>query len=151
MANPYRGEAAITIGGKERTLKFDHNALADLEDLLGGRSVLKIIRNGEVGSSFLRTAIAVGLRHESLVKPTLVGKWLSESPERYSQHASAVLKAITLAIKGPGFERAADQLDVDEEDDEQEAPAPQEVDDDDGPPQAAGAGVGAPASANQPA
>jgi hypothetical protein len=60
MANVQRGEAKITLD-KERVIKFDLNALADVEDALG----YSLAEIGEkVSIKTMRTLLTAGLRHE---------------------------------------------------------------------------------------
>ena len=37
------GSTYITIGGKERKLRYDINAAADMEELMGGKSLLYVM------------------------------------------------------------------------------------------------------------
>lgn len=54
----------ITLGGKERRLRYDINAAAEMEELLGGRSLLFILGNpASAGFSVLRTLLWGGLKH----------------------------------------------------------------------------------------
>jgi hypothetical protein len=156
MANEWCGEADITIGGKVRRLSFDHNAIADLEDVLGGRSVIGLMRKGEADSiSFIRAAISVGLRKQVRVTPLQAGRWLSQDPGCTNACVASVIKAIGLAVHGPKFAKSAAALDdaLDEEEAESSAEgegddAEQEDDDADRPPREAG--TGSPASDTLP-
>jgi hypothetical protein len=54
----------ITLGGKERRLKYDINAAAEIEELLGGRSLLFILGNpASAGFSVIRTLLWGGMKH----------------------------------------------------------------------------------------
>ena len=54
----------ITLGGKERRLKYDINAAAEMEELLCGRSLLFILGNpASAGFSVMRTLLWGGLKH----------------------------------------------------------------------------------------
>ncbi|HEF5065822.1 hypothetical protein [Bacillus paramobilis] len=60
MANTQRGQATLTLD-KERTLLFDLNALADVEDKLG----MSMTEIGEKMSiKVMRTLLTAGLSHE---------------------------------------------------------------------------------------
>ena len=60
MANVQRGEHTITLD-KKRTLKFDLNALVDVEDRLG----YSLSEMGDkVSIKAMRTLLTAGLRHE---------------------------------------------------------------------------------------
>lgn len=77
MANPHRGTVAIEVGGKDRTLKFDLNALAEVEDRLklgGINDVIPLLERISIRA--VRCLLWAGLAHED---PTLtekdVGSW----------------------------------------------------------------------------
>lgn len=77
MANPHRGGVAIEVGGKDRTLKFDLNALAEVEDRLklsGINDVIPLLERISIRT--VRCLLWAGLFHED---PTLtekdVGSW----------------------------------------------------------------------------
>ncbi len=54
----------ITIGGKERKLRYDINAAADMEELMGGKSLLYVMSNPmAAGFSALRILLWGGLKH----------------------------------------------------------------------------------------
>ena len=147
MANTWRGEATIHLDGKDRTLAFTQNDIADLEDALGGRSVIGILRKGEADSiSFLRAAIAVGLRREVKLTPVQVGRLLGCEPGKTSVFVTAVVKALVLSLQGPEVQQRFDEV---EDDDASADGDEQEADDGDHPP-LAGVGTGSPASAPQP-
>ena len=130
-----RGEATITLGGKERTLRFGRAEIADLEEALGGRSITRLLSDG-VGVSFVRAAIVIGIRHQTLATTKLVCKWLDESVDAYEAASRGVVKAIGFALRGPAFANAAAKLDgvtAEEDDGEDEQPVPEKEDEDDGP------------------
>ncbi|MDE1381169.1 MULTISPECIES: hypothetical protein [Bacillus subtilis group] len=60
MANTERGEAKITLD-KERTIKFDLNALIEVEDKLG-HSLTELGDNMSIKA--MRTLLTEGLKHE---------------------------------------------------------------------------------------
>ncbi|CQR74965.1 hypothetical protein SOV_34640 [Sporomusa ovata DSM 2662] len=47
------GPVYLTIGGKERKLRYDINAAADMEELMGGKSLLYVLKQPD-GRRFLR-------------------------------------------------------------------------------------------------
>lgn len=58
------GPVSITLGGKERFLKYDINAAAEMEELLGGRSLMFIMANPAVaGFAAIRVLLWGGLKH----------------------------------------------------------------------------------------
>ena len=58
------GPVFITIGGKERKLRYDINAAADMEELMGGKSLLYVMSNPmAAGFSAIRVLLWGGLKH----------------------------------------------------------------------------------------
>ena len=49
MANPWRGEVALQIGGQQRTLKLTLGALAELEQALETGSLVELVERFEGG------------------------------------------------------------------------------------------------------
>lgn len=77
MANPHRGIVDIEIGGKQRQLRLDMNALAEAEAQLGLGGILEVIPMLEkVSLRAIRVLLWAGLRHEEKAL-TLeeVGSW----------------------------------------------------------------------------
>ena len=60
MANPARGEVAIEIGGKERTLRYDLNAVAEMEGHLGA-PIMKVFSGDNIGLREVRALLYFGL------------------------------------------------------------------------------------------
>lgn len=58
------GPVMINIGGKERRLRYDINAAAEMEELLGGRSLMWIMGNiAFAGIAAHRVLLWGGLKH----------------------------------------------------------------------------------------
>ena len=58
------GPVYLTIGGKERKLRYDINAAADMEELMGGKSLLYVLSNPmAAGFSAIRILLWGGLKH----------------------------------------------------------------------------------------
>ena len=58
------GTVFITMGGKERRLRYDINAAADMEELMGGKSLLYVLSNPmAAGFSAIRILLWGGLKH----------------------------------------------------------------------------------------
>lgn len=58
------GPVYITLGGKERKLRYDINAAADMEELMGGKSLLYVLGNPmSAGFSAIRVLLWGGLKH----------------------------------------------------------------------------------------
>lgn len=62
MANKQRGEGKLMLGEVERTLRYDLNALAELEDALG--VPLSELGNIEMKIKNVRSILWAGLLHE---------------------------------------------------------------------------------------
>lgn len=65
MANAYRGEVALRIGGRERVLRLTLGALCELEETCEGGSVVALVERFETGRVLARdllALIAAGLR-----------------------------------------------------------------------------------------
>jgi len=83
--------ATMNIGGKERTLRFDFNSLARLEELTG-KSAFDSNTFLNIRASDMRAIVWAGLLHES---PDLlledVGSWLN--PGNVKKISEAIAKA----------------------------------------------------------
>ena len=65
MANPYAGEAALTLDGQQRVLKLTLGALAELETHLQADSLPALVERFEAGAFKARDVLALlcaGLR-----------------------------------------------------------------------------------------
>lgn len=65
MANPMRGEVAITLDGQPHVARLTLGALAELEEALGSQSLLDLVGRFEQGGFTTRDVLAVllaGLR-----------------------------------------------------------------------------------------
>lgn len=59
MANPYRGEVALTVDGTARTLRLTLGALAELEADLGSESLLALVERFEAGGFSARDVVSL--------------------------------------------------------------------------------------------
>ena len=134
MANEWRGEVALNIGGKDRVLRISQNDVADLEDELGG-SIIAIMRRGDVGVRFVRAVIAQGLKEQVTLSAKQAGVWMGREPEKFNAFLTAAIKVVGLALRGPGYAEEAAKLDDLEDADESDQP-PKEESEDANPPQA---------------
>ena len=58
------GPVFITFGGKERRLRYDINAAAEMEELMGGKSLLYVLGSPmAAGFSAIRVLLWGGLKH----------------------------------------------------------------------------------------
>ena len=65
MANPHRGEVALSLDGTEHTMRLSLNALVELEQVLGEQSLLALVERFEenrFSAADLITLLAAGLR-----------------------------------------------------------------------------------------
>lgn len=90
MANPYKGKKEIMLGGKMHVLKYDLNALVEVQDKLdlnGLNEVLETLQNMDF--KIMRIILWAGLLHEYLdddgnwiggkeLTMMQVGKWIGE-------------------------------------------------------------------------
>jgi len=60
MANKHRGYVPIEIGGETYQLRYDFNALAQLDQRLG-QSFFKVLSEGNIGFHVIREALIAGL------------------------------------------------------------------------------------------
>jgi len=60
MANRHRGYVPIEIGGETYQLRYDFNALAQLDQRLG-QSFFKVLSEGNIGFHVIREALVAGL------------------------------------------------------------------------------------------
>lgn len=109
MANSRKGEIEIFLGDANRIIKFDYNAICDLEDFFK-RPAHKIFdsKDGTVGMSTIRGSLYVGLqKYHKGVTVEEVGDWLQEVivEGRYTEVATAVGQAFALALTGPEFQQ----------------------------------------------
>ncbi|MCY8256449.1 hypothetical protein MOC12_21055 [Bacillus spizizenii] len=87
MANVERGEAKIMLD-KERTIKFDLNALIEVEDKLG-HSLTELGENMSIKA--MRTLLTEGLKHEDPeVTEQMVGSHITMANMKEVQEALGV-------------------------------------------------------------
>jgi hypothetical protein len=99
MANGKRGEVSIVIGDASRVLKLDFNAIAELEEMHGGRPVHELFNPHFFGIGVLRNGIYCALRAGDprgtrTLTPQKVGEWLAEDPDRIEEIARKLVEAM---------------------------------------------------------
>ena len=100
MANPYKGAVDIRIGGENRQMKFDMNALCNLEDVLK-KPVSEIFDSGNLGLSAVRAGIYCGLlTYNKRVTLEQVGTWMSDDMDQFDTYVAALGEALTHAVGG---------------------------------------------------
>lgn len=92
MVNKQRGYVTIEIGGQEYVLRYDFNALAQLEERLG-QSIVEVLGKGNIGFRFVREALIVGLRNP------VNGRSAAEAanklePSKFSYYFSRIVDAL---------------------------------------------------------
>lgn len=88
------GPVYITIGGKERKLRYDINAAADMEELMGGKSLLYVLGNPmAAGFSAIRVLLWGGLKHAEK------GLTLQRAGMMMQEYMEAGGRLETLAVK----------------------------------------------------
>ncbi len=100
MANPKRGEAPIRLGGKNLKLRYNFNALAELENITG--IAVTELQNKGVGVRFIRDAISCGLRSQPghrKMTPEVVGDLMD--PDDIDHYAVAVTGALNSFFGSP--------------------------------------------------
>lgn len=137
MANEWRAEVPIKIGGKDRVLRISQNDVADLEDTLGV-SIITTMRDGNIGVKFVRAVIAQGLKEQVTRTPKQIGQWMGQEPDKFDYFLNMTIKAVSLALRGPSSAKRLDEVfpnDAGEDEEDEETP-PKEDDDANPPPQA---------------
>jgi len=105
MANPYRGEVRLTVGGQELDMRLSLGALVELEEALGADSLLGLVERFESGAFSARdllTLLAAGLKgagwHGTLAD--LRAAEIEGGPVAAAQ-AAARLLAVSFALPDP--------------------------------------------------
>ncbi len=97
--NPRRGEIEINIGGEDRVLRLDFNAICSIETALGKPIGQIFNETGGVSMTALRQALFEALRSsDRRLNVESVGRWIDESPERLSEWAGALANALAAAL-----------------------------------------------------
>lgn len=114
----------LELGGKERTLKFDLNAFAELEERFGSvEEAMRALQQG--GMKAIRTILWVGLIHEEVIldektgepigyniTPYQVGGWIA--PRQLPQVSDKLTEAMQLGMpdieSNPELKAKAEQI-----------------------------------------
>jgi len=106
MANKHRGEVELTIGGESKRLRFDMQALAELEEALGLESIAELGKRLDNPSIKLARAVLwAGLLH---TEPELTLKAVGEPEGSFVQWWPKIVAAVLLALFGSGTAPEAD-------------------------------------------
>lgn len=101
MANKHRGYIDIELD-KPRRLKFDMNALAELEDVIG--KPVSQLNQDTVGIKELRAMVWAGLLHEE-PKLTIKGAGDLIQLDRIKEITKKVTEALTIAFSSQSEEK----------------------------------------------
>ena len=109
MANPYRGEVALSVEGEARVMRLTLGALAELEMRLNSESLLELIGRFEQGTFRVQDLICLitaGLNGGGwrISEAELLEKQIDGGPLAAAEAAARLLK---LTFSLPGEDRAA--------------------------------------------
>ena len=128
MANTHKGESVVTIGGHEKKLRFDYNAIADLEDLRDRSltALLEDLGEGNMRFGFIRDALYCGMLWSNRGKKGFtkhsIGKLMVA--DEMQGYAVALSRALMAAM---GVDDAAVEKAINEAGADGEAPDPTET------------------------
>lgn len=110
MANQQRGEVLLFLGGANRTLKLDFNAIASLEKMHDGTPVHLLLDEEKLGMAVLRDGLFCALRSGDprgtrTLTPEKVGDWLTEEVERFDEILAAFTAAMSASMPAPKEEK----------------------------------------------
>lgn len=104
-----KGSTDIFIGGKNRQMKFDFNALIGLEEITG-KPITDIFSEEELKLGTVRAAIFCGLRtFDKRLSIEQVGDWLFEEKEEFENYATLLVQALADSMQGMGPIKAEDE------------------------------------------
>lgn len=104
MANPFRGEVALSVDGEPRVMRLTLGALAELESRLESESLMEMIARFETGGfrvADLISLIAAGLNGGGwrISETELVERRIDGGPLAAAQAAAQLLK-VTFTLPG---------------------------------------------------
>jgi hypothetical protein len=93
-----RPTVAVTIDGKEHILKFDYNAVADMEDKYG-KGFFGLLREENMGFSIMRSLYWAGLKWKNKgltleAVGTMLGKELTDNGADWGELMKPLFKAL---------------------------------------------------------
>ena len=114
------GPVYITLSGKERKLRYDINAAAEMEELMGGKSLLYVMSNPmAAGFAAIRILLWGGLKHAekglTLQRVGLMMQEYMEAGGSFGELAGKIGDAIK-ASKIMGESQADEETDAKETD-----------------------------------
>ncbi|MFQ5622349.1 MAG: gene transfer agent family protein [Paracoccaceae bacterium] len=104
MANPYRGEVALSVDGELHVMRLTLGALAELEERLQSGSILELVERFETGAFRATDLIALihaGLRGGGwdIGEAELLARRIDGGPVAAAQAAARLLK-VTFTVPG---------------------------------------------------
>lgn|GEM_PF-1442663 len=97
----------LEIGGKERLLRFDFNAVCDVEERTG-KGIGAIFSESQVGFNTVRLLLWAGLKWKIPgLQPQQVGQWLQQEAEHGKQPMDYI-QPIMVALKKAKILREAE-------------------------------------------
>ncbi|MHA3914573.1 gene transfer agent family protein [Halovulum sp. GXIMD14793] len=97
MANPYRGEVALTFNGERRVMRLSLGALAALEDELESGSLVGLVERFEAGSFSTRDLVALIAAGLGVEKLDVLDGEIAGGPLEAARAAAQLLK-VTFAV-----------------------------------------------------
>jgi hypothetical protein len=111
----------VELNGKTRLLKYDFNAVADIEEYFG-RGIGAIFSETQVGLNTIRVFYWGGLKwKEKGVTPQVVGNWLGAKLQE-GENMETLMRPIFKALKLSGIMGSELGDDEEEENDYEEQP-----------------------------
>lgn len=93
-----RSFVEVELGGKTRILKYDYNAVCEIEERTG-KGITAILTEGGLGFNSVRLFLWAGLKWKIPgIQPQQVGQWLQHAAEEGKQ-PMAFLEPIMVALK----------------------------------------------------
>lgn len=99
MANPYRGEVALTFNGERKVMRLSLGALAVLEDELESGSLVALVERFEDGSFSTRDLVALIAAGMGVSKLDVLDGEIEGGPLAAARAAAQLLK-VTFAMPG---------------------------------------------------
>lgn len=104
-----KGATDIFIGGKNRQMKFDFNALIELEEITGN-PITDIFSEEKLKLGTVRAAIFCGLRtFDKRLNIEQVGDWLFEDKDQFENYAMLLVESLGASMKGMDSSEAGDE------------------------------------------
>lgn len=107
MANPHRGEATLWFGERGIKAKFDHEAIANIEDDLD-KTIFEALKKPSVKFTLAAISRGVEAAGGSLSREE-INELLYEAPDAFGGVLEQVIMAIGRAMQGDKFQAEVDK------------------------------------------